>query len=59
MVIATHDLRLASRIAGNVVFLEGGVVVETGPARQIFSAPVRERTKRFVSTITAPFHDGA
>ena len=59
MVIATHDLRLASRIAGNVVFLEGGVVVETGPARQIFSAPVRERTKRFVSTITAPFQDGA
>ena len=54
MVIATHDLRLASRIARNVVFLEGGLVVETGPAQQIFSKPTQERTKRFVSTITAP-----
>ena len=39
MLMATHDLRLASRIADNVVFLDGGVIVETGPARQIFSAP--------------------
>lgn len=54
MVIATHDLRLASRIARNVVFLEGGLVVETGPARQIFTDPGQERTKRFVSSITAP-----
>ena len=59
MVIATHDLRLASRIANDVVFLEAGSVVETGSARRIFTAPERERTKRFISTITAPFHDGA
>ena len=54
MVIATHDLRLASRIAQNVVFLESSVVVETGPAREIFTKPAQERTKRFVSSITAP-----
>lgn len=54
MVIATHDLRLASRIAKNVVFLEGGLVVETGPAQQIFGKPTQERTKRFVSSIAAP-----
>ncbi|UWU13887.1 amino acid ABC transporter ATP-binding protein [Rhizobium sullae] len=53
MVIATHDLRLASKIAHNVVFLEAGNVVETGTAKAIFTAPERERTKRFISTINA------
>ena len=53
MVMATHDLRLASKIANNVVFLEAGSVVETGSARSIFTAPERERTKRFISTINA------
>jgi cystine transport system ATP-binding protein len=53
MVMATHDLRLASKIANDVVFLEAGSVVETGSARTIFSAPERERTKRFISTINA------
>jgi cystine transport system ATP-binding protein len=53
MVMATHDLRLASKIANDVVFLEAGVVVETGPARSIFGAPTQERTKRFISTLSA------
>ncbi|ABC92748.1 probable amino acid ABC transporter, ATP-binding protein [Rhizobium etli CFN 42] len=53
MVMATHDLRLASNIANDVVFLEAGTVVETGSAKAIFSAPERERTKRFISTINA------
>jgi len=53
MVMATHDLRLASKIANDVVFLEAGNVVETGSARNIFTAPERERTKRFISTINA------
>lgn len=53
MVMATHDLRLASKIANDVVFLEAGEVVETGSARSIFNTPARERTKRFVSTLTA------
>ncbi|MET0171840.1 MAG: amino acid ABC transporter ATP-binding protein [Agrobacterium vaccinii] len=51
MVMATHDLRLASRIANNVVFLEAGKVVETGTAEAIFRAPTQERTRRFVSSI--------
>ena len=53
MVMATHDLRLASKIANDVVFLEAGSVVETGNARDIFTAPTRERTKRFISTLNA------
>jgi cystine transport system ATP-binding protein len=53
MLMATHDLRLASTIASNVVFLDGGEIIESGPARQVFGAPTRERTKRFVSSLTA------
>jgi cystine transport system ATP-binding protein len=52
MVMATHDLRLASKIANRVIFLEAGAVVETGTASEIFAAPAHERTKRFVSTLT-------
>ncbi|MFU0506563.1 amino acid ABC transporter ATP-binding protein [Pseudaminobacter sp. NGMCC 1.201702] len=52
MVMATHDLRLASNIAKEVVFLDAGVVVESGPARNVFTNPQRERTKRFIATLT-------
>jgi L-cystine transport system ATP-binding protein len=52
MVMATHDLRLASKIANEVVFLEAGVVVETGLAGEVFGNPQRERTKRFIVTLT-------
>ena len=51
MVIATHDLRLAADIAHEAVFLEAGEVVEKGDAQRLFSAPVRERTQRFVASL--------
>lgn len=53
MVMATHDLRLASRIASHVVFLEAGKVIETGSSDAIFRTPQQERTRRFVSSINA------
>jgi cystine transport system ATP-binding protein len=53
MLIATHDLRLAAAIANDVVFLDHGEVVEAGPATQVFNAPSRERTKRFIVTLGA------
>ncbi|MBL0371038.1 amino acid ABC transporter ATP-binding protein [Rhizobium sp. KVB221] len=52
MIMATHDLRLASRVADKVIFLDGGVVVESGPPKRIFSAPERERTKKFIASLT-------
>lgn len=53
MVIATHDLRLASKIAQNVVFLESGNIVESGSAHRIFTSAEQERTRKFVATINA------
>ncbi|TGQ67603.1 amino acid ABC transporter ATP-binding protein [Mesorhizobium sp. M00.F.Ca.ET.186.01.1.1] len=51
MVMATHDLRLASKIAQEAVFLDAGVVVEKGPSATLFANPERERTKRFIATL--------
>ena len=58
MVMATHDLRLASRVADHVVFLDAGVVVESGAPKDIFQTPERERTKRFIASLnTAVSYD--
>ncbi|MGY3942985.1 amino acid ABC transporter ATP-binding protein [Aeromonas tecta] len=52
MLIATHDLRLAAQIAQQVIFLEAGEVMEAGSAHQMFTAPKRERTLAYISTLT-------
>ncbi len=51
MLMATHDLRLAATIAGEVVFLDHGEIAEEGPAREVFGNPRRERTKRFLASL--------
>jgi cystine transport system ATP-binding protein len=55
MLIATHDLRLAATVAREVLFLDGGLLVESGPPDAIFSHPDKPRTKAFVSTITGAY----
>ena len=59
MVMATHDLRLASKVAGEVIFLEAGEIVEKGPATTVFGNPQRERTKRFIATLRQEQESGA
>ena len=54
MLMATHDLRLASTIAGSVVFLDKGEIVEAGPAASVFGSPQRDRTRRFIASLGAP-----
>ena len=56
MLMATHDLRLAATIASNVVYLDGGEIIEAGPAGQVFTAPADARTRRFISTLTSAGH---
>ncbi|ALE04960.1 glutamine ABC transporter ATP-binding protein [Arthrobacter sp. ERGS1:01] len=48
MVIVTHELAFARQTADEVVFMDGGVVVERGPASQVLRAPKEERTAQFV-----------
>lgn len=52
MLLATHDLRLAGAVAREVLFLDGGVIVESGPPERLFSQPTHPRTQTFVATIT-------
>lgn len=51
MLMATHDLRLARRVADTVVFLESGTIVERGPAPDLFAHPKDPRTRRFIRTL--------
>ena len=52
MLMATHDLRLADRIAHQVAFLEEGGIVEQGSPERMFRHPSDPRTVRFVRTLT-------
>lgn len=49
IVVVTHTLRQAKRLADYVIFMYLGEVVEAGPARQVFENPQQERTKGYLS----------
>ena len=51
MVVVTHELQFARQVADEVLFLDGGVVVERGAPAQIFSQPEEERTQDFLSHV--------
>ena len=48
IVLVTHTLRQAKRLADYVIFMYLGEVVEQGPARDVFDQPREERTKAFI-----------
>ena len=54
MVIVTHELAFARQVATEVVFMDGGVVVERGAPSDILVAPTQERTKQFLHRILNP-----
>jgi phosphate transport system ATP-binding protein len=49
IVIVTHNLQQAYRVADHVAFMYLGDLVEYGPAQQVFTTPVAERTRAYVS----------
>jgi L-cystine transport system ATP-binding protein len=51
MIVVTHEMSFAQDVASKVIFMDGGVVVETGAPKEIFSHPKEERTKQFLSRI--------
>ncbi|BBE21714.1 L-cystine import ATP-binding protein TcyC [Arthrobacter sp. MN05-02] len=55
MVIVTHELAFAREVADEVVFMDGGVVVEHGHPDQVLRDPREERTRRFVQRLLNPF----
>ncbi|GLB67882.1 amino acid ABC transporter ATP-binding protein [Arthrobacter mangrovi] len=51
MIVVTHEVRFASRVASEVSLFDGGVIVEQAAPDQFFNNPKHERTKRFLSHV--------
>ncbi|GAA1809582.1 amino acid ABC transporter ATP-binding protein [Agromyces neolithicus] len=51
MIVVTHEMGFAREVADTLVFMDGGVVVETGDPREVLANPQRERTRAFLSKV--------
>ncbi|MCV7107917.1 MULTISPECIES: amino acid ABC transporter ATP-binding protein [Mycolicibacterium] len=51
MVVVTHEMGFAREVADQLVFMDGGVIVERGAPREVLSNPQHERTKAFLSKV--------
>jgi len=51
MIVVTHEMSFARDVASNVIFMDGGVIVEQGRPEEIFDNPKEERTKQFLKRI--------
>ncbi|MFX0208694.1 MAG: amino acid ABC transporter ATP-binding protein [Candidatus Hodarchaeota archaeon] len=51
MVVVTHELGFARAVASEMIFLDGGVIVETGTPKHFFESPESERVKYFLKQI--------
>lgn len=49
MIIVTHEMAFARDVADQVIFMDGGVIVERGLARDVIENPKEERTRKFLS----------
>ena len=49
MIIVTHEMKFARDVADRILFMDGGVVVEQGPAREVIDHPKEERTRQFLA----------
>ncbi|MDX6681404.1 MAG: polar amino acid transport system ATP-binding protein [Solirubrobacteraceae bacterium] len=51
MVVVTHEIGFAREVGDTAVFMDDGVVVESGPPREVLTNPRHERTKAFISKV--------
>jgi polar amino acid transport system ATP-binding protein len=51
MLVVTHEMGFAREVADQLVFMDGGVIVESGNPREVMSNPKHERTKAFLSKV--------
>jgi len=54
MVVVTHEMGFARDVADRVLFMDGGVLVEQGPAREVIGSPQHERTQSFLARVLHP-----
>jgi polar amino acid transport system ATP-binding protein len=51
MVVVTHEIGFAREVGDTLVFMDGGIVVESGKPREVLANPQQERTKAFLSKV--------
>jgi polar amino acid transport system ATP-binding protein len=52
MLVVTHEMAFAKEVADRVIFLDGGLIVEEGPPREILANPRQDRTRDFLRRVT-------
>ncbi len=52
MIIVTHEMSFAREVADQIIFMDGGLIVEEGPAKEVVDNPKEERTKQFLARYT-------
>ena len=50
MIIVTHEMKFARDVADRILFMDGGVVVEQGSAKDLIDHPKEERTRQFLAS---------
>ncbi len=55
MLVVTHEMQFAKKVANRVIFMEEGKIVEQGPPEKIFTTPAEKATQRFLQNILEPF----
>lgn len=53
MLVVTHEMGFARNVADEIIFMEGGVIVESGPPKQMFYSPKNKRTGEFLGKIAS------
>ncbi|UCI10562.1 amino acid ABC transporter ATP-binding protein [Mesorhizobium sp. B1-1-8] len=54
MLVVTHEIQFAREVADSVLFLDGGRIVERGPAKELLRSPKHERTQDFLKRVMHP-----
>ena len=53
MIIVTHEMSFARDVADIALFMDNGIILEQGPAKELISNPKEERTKQFLSSLNS------
>ncbi|MGW4208026.1 amino acid ABC transporter ATP-binding protein [Lentzea sp. NPDC004789] len=58
MLVVTHEMQFAREVADKVIFMDGGYIVEEGPAAEVIGNPQEDRTRSFLARVLDPTHHG-
>jgi polar amino acid transport system ATP-binding protein len=54
MMVVTHEMTFAREVADRVIFMDGGLIVEEGPAAEVIGTPSTDRARTFLSRVLDP-----